>query len=128
VRETTAGAEPEHPGAARLAECHQVDVVVDRDRDPELLQQHRRNPIARVHSVTVHRRSVPLVRPFVTAVRVAHEVGAVLVEVRDGDGRSDRGRSPRAGTDRRRAGGITYEEESITLPEVPGTGIRGLGR
>jgi hypothetical protein len=24
------------------------------------------------------------------------------------------------------AGGIAYEGESITLPEVPGTGIRGL--
>lgn len=38
----------------------------------------------RIHSVTVHRRTVPLVRPFVTAVRVAREVEAVLVEVRDG--------------------------------------------
>jgi L-alanine-DL-glutamate epimerase-like enolase superfamily enzyme len=50
--------------------------------------------MTRIHSVTVHRRSVPLVRPFVTAVRVAHEVGAVLVEVRDGDGRSGWGEAP----------------------------------
>jgi len=48
----------------------------------------------RIHSVTVHRRTVPLVRPFVTAVRVAHEVDAVLVEVRDGDGRSGWGEAP----------------------------------
>src|ERR1700733_9751493 len=57
-------------------------------------QQHRRNPMARIHSVTVHRRSIPLVRPFVTAVRVAHEVDAVLVEVRDDDGRSGWGEAP----------------------------------
>jgi L-Ala-D/L-Glu epimerase len=48
----------------------------------------------RIHSVTVHRHSVPLVRPFVTAVRVAHEVDAVLVEVRDSDGRSGWGEAP----------------------------------
>ncbi len=48
----------------------------------------------RIHSVTVHRRSVPLVRPFVTAVRVAHEVDAVIVEVRDSDGRSGWGEAP----------------------------------
>jgi L-alanine-DL-glutamate epimerase-like enolase superfamily enzyme len=48
----------------------------------------------RIHSVTVHRRSVPLVRPFVTAIRVAHEVDAVLVEVRDDDGRSGWGEAP----------------------------------
>ncbi|HTU73817.1 MAG TPA: dipeptide epimerase [Trebonia sp.] len=48
----------------------------------------------RIHSVTVHRRSVPLVRPFVTAVRVANQVDAVLVEVRDGDGRSGWGEAP----------------------------------
>src|SRR6202034_1332745 len=50
--------------------------------------------MARIHSVTVHRRSVKLVRPFVTAVRVAHEVDAVLVEVRDSDGGSGWGEAP----------------------------------
>jgi L-Ala-D/L-Glu epimerase len=35
-----------------------------------------------------------LVRPFVTAVRAAHEVGAVLAEVRDSDGRSGWGEAP----------------------------------
>ncbi|HEY6493997.1 MAG TPA: enolase C-terminal domain-like protein [Trebonia sp.] len=48
----------------------------------------------RIHIVTVHRRSVPLVRPFVTAIRGAHEVDAVLVEVRDDDGRSGWGEAP----------------------------------
>ena len=48
----------------------------------------------RIHSVTIHRRSVPLVRPFVTAVRVSNQVDAVLVEVRDGDGRSGWGEAP----------------------------------
>jgi L-alanine-DL-glutamate epimerase-like enolase superfamily enzyme len=47
-----------------------------------------------MHSVTVHRHPGPLVRPFVTAVRVAHEVDAVLVEVRDSDGRSGWGEAP----------------------------------
>ncbi|HUN32386.1 MAG TPA: dipeptide epimerase [Trebonia sp.] len=44
--------------------------------------------------MTIHRRSVPLVRPFVTAVRVATQVDAVLVEVRDSDGRSGWGEAP----------------------------------
>jgi L-alanine-DL-glutamate epimerase-like enolase superfamily enzyme len=48
----------------------------------------------RMHSVTVHRHSGPLVRPFVTAVRVAHKVDAVLVEVCDSDGRSGWGEAP----------------------------------
>jgi L-Ala-D/L-Glu epimerase / N-acetyl-D-glutamate racemase len=48
----------------------------------------------RIHSVTVHQRSVPLVRPFVTAVRVANQVDAVLVEVHDEDGRSGWGEAP----------------------------------
>lgn len=41
-----------------------------------------------IEDVLVHRRSLPLVRPFVTAVRTAHAVEAVLVEVRDSEGRS----------------------------------------
>jgi L-alanine-DL-glutamate epimerase-like enolase superfamily enzyme len=48
----------------------------------------------RIESVTIHHRSVPLVRPFVTAVRVANQVDAVLVEVRDSDGRSGWGEAP----------------------------------
>jgi L-alanine-DL-glutamate epimerase-like enolase superfamily enzyme len=48
----------------------------------------------RIQGVIVHRRSVPLVRPFVTAVRVAHAVDAMLVEARDSDGRSGWGEAP----------------------------------
>ncbi|GAA2050208.1 mandelate racemase/muconate lactonizing enzyme family protein [Leifsonia soli] len=50
--------------------------------------------MARIESVIVHRRSVPLVRPFVTSVRRADTVDALLVEVRDADGRSGWGEAP----------------------------------
>lgn len=43
---------------------------------------------ARVASVRVHSVDVPLLRPFVTAVRRTDHVPAVLVEVVDSDGRS----------------------------------------
>ena len=48
----------------------------------------------RVESVTIHRRSIALRRPFVTALRTAHAVEALLVELRDSDGRSGWGEAP----------------------------------
>ncbi|GAB3808576.1 hypothetical protein GCM10028798_34740 [Humibacter antri] len=42
----------------------------------------------------LHRTTVPLVRPFVTAVRTATEIEALLVEVIDSDGRSGWGEAP----------------------------------
>jgi L-alanine-DL-glutamate epimerase-like enolase superfamily enzyme len=56
--------------------------------------KRQRTTMPRIQSVIVHRRSVPLVRPFVTAVRVAHAVDAMLVEARDSDGRSGWGEAP----------------------------------
>lgn len=47
-----------------------------------------------IADVLVHRVSVPLVRPFVTAQRSASGHDAVIVEVRDGDGRSGWGEAP----------------------------------
>jgi L-Ala-D/L-Glu epimerase len=41
-----------------------------------------------IDEVRVHRRSMPLVRPFITAVRTAYALEAVIVEIRDSDGRS----------------------------------------
>jgi L-Ala-D/L-Glu epimerase len=50
--------------------------------------------VPRIESVTIHRRSIPLTRPFVTAVRTAHSLDALMVEVRDSDGRSGWGEAP----------------------------------
>ncbi len=50
--------------------------------------------MALIERVTIHRRLVPLKRPFVTAVRTAHAVDALVVEVLDGDGRSGWGEAP----------------------------------
>jgi L-alanine-DL-glutamate epimerase-like enolase superfamily enzyme len=47
-----------------------------------------------IESVTIHRRSIPLRRPFVTAVRTAYVLDALMVEVRDSDGRSGWGEAP----------------------------------
>lgn len=47
-----------------------------------------------ITDVLVHRVSAPLVRPFVTAQRSASTHVAVIVEVRDGDGRSGWGEAP----------------------------------
>ncbi|MGA0568501.1 mandelate racemase/muconate lactonizing enzyme family protein [Rathayibacter sp. KR2-224] len=47
-----------------------------------------------VAEVRLHRTTVPLVRPFVTAVRTATEIEALLVEVVDSDGRSGWGEAP----------------------------------
>jgi len=47
-----------------------------------------------ITELVVHRISVPLVRPFVTARRTALTHEAVIVEVRDSDGRSGWGEAP----------------------------------
>ena len=47
-----------------------------------------------IAEVRLHRRSVPLVRPFVTAVRTATEIDVLLVEAVDSDGRSGWGEAP----------------------------------
>jgi L-alanine-DL-glutamate epimerase-like enolase superfamily enzyme len=44
--------------------------------------------------VRVHRVDIPLLRPFVTAVRTATELSIMLVEVVDSDGRSGWGEAP----------------------------------
>ena len=47
-----------------------------------------------IAGLRLHRATVPLVRPFVTAVRTATEIEALLVEVVDSDGRSGWGEAP----------------------------------
>lgn len=47
-----------------------------------------------IDQVMIHRRTIPLQRPFVTAVRRATSIEALLVEVRDSDGRSGWGEAP----------------------------------
>ena len=47
-----------------------------------------------IDRVMIHRRTISLKRPFVTAVRTAHAVEALLVEVRDSDGRCGWGEAP----------------------------------
>jgi L-alanine-DL-glutamate epimerase-like enolase superfamily enzyme len=54
----------------------------------------RRHGVPRIEEVTLHRRTIPLKRPFVTAIRTAYSIGALLVEVRDSDGRSGWGEAP----------------------------------
>lgn len=49
---------------------------------------------SRIVSLKVHRVSVPLLRPFVTAQRAATVHDAVLVQLRDADGRSGWGEAP----------------------------------
>lgn len=50
--------------------------------------------MVQIRRVTLHRRSVPLLRPFVTAVRRTDTVDALIVEVVDSDGRSGWGEAP----------------------------------
>jgi L-alanine-DL-glutamate epimerase-like enolase superfamily enzyme len=50
--------------------------------------------VARVDEVLIHHRRIPLKRPFVTAIRTAYEIDALIVEVRDSDGRSGWGEAP----------------------------------
>lgn len=50
--------------------------------------------MARIERIRLHRKLVPLRRPFVTAVRRADVVDALFVEVTDSDGRSGWGEAP----------------------------------
>lgn len=50
--------------------------------------------MSRIERVTIHQLSVPLTRPFVTAVRTATAVDGLLVQVHDSDGRSGWGEAP----------------------------------
>lgn len=50
--------------------------------------------MATIEHVAIHRRSIPLRRPFVTALRTVDAVDALLVEVRDSDGRRGWGEAP----------------------------------
>lgn len=50
--------------------------------------------VTTIAGLRLHRATVPLVRPFVTAVRTATEIEALLVEVVDSDGRSGWGEAP----------------------------------
>jgi L-Ala-D/L-Glu epimerase len=47
-----------------------------------------------IASLTLHRRTIALRRPFVTAVRTAHAIEVLLLEARDSDGRSGWGEAP----------------------------------
>ena len=50
--------------------------------------------MATIEHIAIHRRSIPLLRPFVTAVRTVDAVEGLLVEVRDSDGRRGWGEAP----------------------------------
>jgi L-Ala-D/L-Glu epimerase len=50
--------------------------------------------VSRIERVIIHRRTIPLQRPFVTAVRTAHAIDVLIVEVHDSDGRSGWGEAP----------------------------------
>jgi L-Ala-D/L-Glu epimerase len=50
--------------------------------------------VPRIERLTLHRRSIPLKRPFVTAIRTAYSMDVLLVEVGDSDGRSGWGEAP----------------------------------
>ena len=50
--------------------------------------------MAHIDRVTIHRQTIALQRPFVTAVRTAVSVDVLLVEVRDSDGRCGWGEAP----------------------------------
>ncbi|HWD95557.1 MAG TPA: dipeptide epimerase [Acidimicrobiales bacterium] len=50
--------------------------------------------MSRIDGVKIHLRQIALRRPFVTAVRTAHSVNALIIEVCDTDGRSGWGEAP----------------------------------
>jgi L-Ala-D/L-Glu epimerase len=50
--------------------------------------------VSRIDRVIIHHRAIPLERPFVTAVRTAHAIDVLIVEVQDCDGRSGWGEAP----------------------------------
>lgn len=79
-------------------------------------------PVAHIESIIIHVRSVPLVRPFVTAVRRADAVDALLVEVRDSDGRSGWGEAPTSW----RVTGESHASVSAAVDGPLGSALRGL--
>jgi o-succinylbenzoate synthase len=50
--------------------------------------------LSRIDRIVIHRRTISMKRPFVTAVRTARSIDALIVEVRDSDGRSGWGEAP----------------------------------
>jgi o-succinylbenzoate synthase len=50
--------------------------------------------VAHVEEVVIHRQRIALQRPFVTATRTAYNIDALIIEVRDSDGRSGWGEAP----------------------------------
>lgn len=50
--------------------------------------------MSHIERVTIHRRTIPFTRAFVTAIRTAHAIDAILLEVADSDGRSGWGEAP----------------------------------
>ena len=50
--------------------------------------------LSRIDRIAFHRQTIHLRRPFVTAVRTAHSIDVLIVEVRDSDGRSGWGEAP----------------------------------
>lgn len=50
--------------------------------------------VSRIDRVIIHNRTIALKRPFVTAVRTAHAIDVLIVEVQDSDGRSGWGEAP----------------------------------
>ncbi len=75
----------------------------------------------RVESVSIHRRSLPLTRPFVTAVRTAYSLDALIVEVRDSDGRSGWGEAPTSW----RVTGESVESVAAALAGPLGDAVKG---
>ncbi|WP_043444337.1 dipeptide epimerase [Arthrobacter sp. L77] len=62
-------------------------------------------------TLTAHRVTLPLVRPFVTAVRRATALESVLVEARDDDGRSGWGEAPISRVTRATSDGVCASVE-----------------
>jgi L-alanine-DL-glutamate epimerase-like enolase superfamily enzyme len=50
--------------------------------------------VSRIERLIIHHRTIALQRPFVTAVRTAHAIDVLIVEVQDSDGRSGWGEAP----------------------------------
>jgi L-alanine-DL-glutamate epimerase-like enolase superfamily enzyme len=50
--------------------------------------------VAKIEQITLHRRTLALQRPFVTAIRTALEIDALIVQIKDTDGRSGWGEAP----------------------------------
>ena len=81
--------------------------------------------------LTAHAVTVPLVRPFVTAVRSTSVLESVLVEVRDGDGHTGWGEAPISAVTGATTAGVTAAvhgplQELLTTHD--GEGITGLLR